>query len=73
MTYDDTLTMQWVLEFKYELFQIGYSFTLIYPCILNYSSKFDLYTKSSKMPDIEKLRPYYQNLIDTYIPGVIKF
>ena len=36
-------------------------------------SKFDLYTKSTKLPDIEALKPYYQGLIDKFIPGVVKF
>ncbi|XP_059091057.1 inositol oxygenase-like [Tigriopus californicus] len=36
-------------------------------------NKFDLYTKSSKIPNIEKLKPYYQGLVDKYMPGVIKF
>ena len=38
-----------------------------------YCSTYDLYTKSSKVPDIEALKPYYQGLIDKYIPGVVKF
>ncbi|KAK0084345.1 hypothetical protein PV325_007199 [Microctonus aethiopoides] len=36
-------------------------------------NKHDLYTKSSEMPDIEKLWSYYEKLIDKYIPGVIKW
>lgn len=36
-------------------------------------NKFDLYTKSAPVPDIEALIPYYQSLIDKYIPGVIKW
>ena len=36
-------------------------------------SKFDLYSKSDALPDIEALKPYYQSLIDKYIPGKIKF
>ncbi|KAF5297026.1 hypothetical protein FQA39_LY12240 [Lamprigera yunnana] len=36
-------------------------------------NKYDLYTKSSVIPDIENLWPYYQNLIDKYIPGVLKW
>ena len=36
-------------------------------------SQFDLYTKSTKIPDVEALKPYYQGLIDKYIPGAIKF
>jgi inositol oxygenase len=34
-------------------------------------SRYDLYTKSSKIPDIEALWPYYQSLIDKYIPGIL--
>lgn len=36
-------------------------------------NKFDLYTKTTELPDIEKLKPYYQSLIDEYCPGVLKF
>jgi len=36
-------------------------------------SKYDLYTKSTKIPDIEALKPYYQTLIDKYLPGVVSF
>lgn len=36
-------------------------------------SKFDLYTKSTELPDVEKLKPYYQSLIDKYCPGVLKW
>merc|ERR1712109_256831 len=36
-------------------------------------SKFDLYTKSTKVPDIKALKPYYQALVDKYLPGVISF
>ena len=40
------------------------------------SRKYDLYTKSEEeddIPDIEKLKPYYQQLIDQYCPGVLKW
>lgn len=36
-------------------------------------NKFDLYSKSDDVPDIEKLKPYYQSLVDKYMPGLIKF
>lgn len=36
-------------------------------------SKFDLYTKTTEMPDVEKLKPYYQSLIDKYCPGILKW
>ena len=36
-------------------------------------SKFDLYTKSSAVPDMATLRPYYQALVDKYLPGKIAF
>ncbi|MCJ8733660.1 hypothetical protein PDJAM_G00226150 [Pangasius djambal] len=34
-------------------------------------NKFDLYTKSTDLPDVEDLKPYYQSLIDKYCPGVL--
>lgn len=36
-------------------------------------NKFDLYSKSPDVPDVEELIPYYQGLIDKYIPGQIKW
>jgi len=36
-------------------------------------NKYDLYTKSTDIPDIETLKPYYQSLIDKYIPGEIEW
>jgi len=36
-------------------------------------NKFDLYTKSTKIPDIEALKPYYQSLVDKYLPGRVAF
>lgn len=34
---------------------------------------YDLYTKSPKTPDIEKLLPYYEDLANKYLPNVLKF
>lgn len=36
-------------------------------------NKFDLYTKSAAVPNIEELKPYYQSLIDKYIPGKLRW
>ncbi|XP_026142873.1 inositol oxygenase [Carassius auratus] len=36
-------------------------------------NKFDLYTKSTELPDVESLRPYYQSLIDKYCPGTLRW
>ncbi|XP_072097470.1 inositol oxygenase [Mobula birostris] len=36
-------------------------------------NKFDLYTKSTDLPDIKKLQPYYQQLIDKYCPGKLRW
>lgn len=36
-------------------------------------NKYDLYTKSEVMPDIEALWPYYEGLIDKYMPGVLEW
>jgi hypothetical protein len=41
--------------------------------VLPYCSKFDLYTKCPDLPDVDKLRPYYQGLIDKYCPGVLSW
>lgn len=58
--------------------QVGISFmqipirVVLIPCLIPFS-QFDLYTKSAKIPNIEELKPYYQGLVDKYIPGTIKF
>lgn len=36
-------------------------------------NQFDLYTKSETVPDIDEVMPYYQGLIDKYIPGDVAF
>lgn len=36
-------------------------------------NKYDLYTKSEKVPDIEALWPYYEKLIEKYIPGICEW
>lgn len=34
---------------------------------------YDLYTKSHEKPDVAKLRPYYEGLINEYLPGKLKW
>ena len=36
-------------------------------------NRYDLYTKSETIPDIEALWPYYQSLIDKYCPNELEF
>uniref|UniRef100_A0A3P8V1C5 Inositol oxygenase n=1 Tax=Cynoglossus semilaevis TaxID=244447 RepID=A0A3P8V1C5_CYNSE len=36
-------------------------------------NKFDLYTKTTVLPDVEKLMPYYQSIVDKYCPGILKW
>ncbi|KAF7284046.1 hypothetical protein GWI33_022665 [Rhynchophorus ferrugineus] len=36
-------------------------------------NKYDLYTKSTEIPDIEALWPYYEKLIEKYIPGELEW
>jgi inositol oxygenase len=36
-------------------------------------NKYDLYTKHAVAPDVDALWPYYQGLIDTYMPGVLEW
>lgn len=36
-------------------------------------NQYDLYTKSTEVPDIEKLWPYYEALIEKYIPGSLEW
>jgi len=42
------------------------------PWVLEFN-KYDLYTKGTELPDIETLKPYYQSLIDKYIPGDLEW
>ena len=39
----------------------------------HFHSKFDLYTKTTDLPDVEKLKVYYQSLIDKYCPGILRW
>jgi inositol oxygenase len=34
---------------------------------------YDLYTKSHQKPDVEKLRPFYDDLINEYLPGQLRW
>jgi len=36
-------------------------------------NKFDLYTKADVLPEIDDLKPYYQKLVDEFIPGVVNW
>nr|CAD7568810.1 unnamed protein product [Timema californicum] len=36
-------------------------------------NKYDLYSKCEVVPDIEALMPYYQTLVDKYLPRIIKW
>ena len=55
---------------EFEIVSKGRQITLffLFPC-----SKFDLYSKADELPDVEKLKPYYEGLIEKYIPGVLNW
>lgn len=53
---------QFMTERDYELLQWVREF-----------NKYDLYTKSDAKPDAEQLKPYYQSLIDKYMPGLLEW
>lgn len=36
-------------------------------------NQFDLYSKVDQLPDLDKLRPYYQSLVDKYCRGKLKW
>ena len=36
-------------------------------------NEFDLYSKSDSRPDLDALWPYYQGLIDKYLPGELQW
>lgn len=44
---------------------------IVYYFVCN--SKYDLYSKSDDIPDVDSLRPYYQGLIDKFCPGQLKW
>lgn len=37
------------------------------------SIAYDLYSKSDEPPNAEKLKPYYQGLIEKYFPPVVEW
>lgn len=74
----DLSMMPWVQDFKWVLspfiFKWYCTHRLTWSWILHpVRSKFDLYTKTSDLPDVDKLKPYYQSLIDKYCPGTLKW
>ena len=38
-----------------------------------FCSKFDLYSKSDAIPDVEAVTPYYEELIAKYCPGELSW
>ena len=38
-----------------------------------FCSKFDLYSKSDSVPDVEAVSPYYEELIAKYCPGELSW
>lgn len=69
---EDNETKKWVLLFKWVLIKANYFNRSSRSLIFNFdSSRYDLYTKSSTIPDLDKLWPYYQSLINKYIPGIL--
>jgi len=42
------------------------------PWVLEFN-KFDLYSKADSPPNMDELVPYYQTLIDKYVPGKVKW
>ena len=36
-------------------------------------NEFDLYSKDHEQKNVEELKPYYQSLIEKYIPGKLKW
>lgn len=75
----DLQMLPWVQEFKLARLSLSlihssfFQHNLKPTFLLLFHSKFDLYTKTSELPDVEKLKPYYQSLIDKYCPGVLKW
>ena len=61
----------WHTGGAYKCFESEYDKKML-PWVLEFN-KFDLYSKSDGLPDIDALKPYYQSLVDKYMPGLIKF
>lgn len=58
----------YIISFFFKVFS-NYFDVIIEQIFILFFSKYDLYTKGGKMPDVDELKPYYQKLIDKYIPG----
>lgn len=56
-----------------KIFKVKNLTIILIKIIIFFYSTFDLYTKSEHIPDIEALWPYYESLIDKYIPGVLEW
>lgn len=71
---EDEITKKWVLTFKWAeiLFHFFFRFNTDW-LLSSVHSRYDLYTKASEIPDIEALWPYYQSLIDKYLPGELEW
>jgi len=40
---------------------------------VNVFNEYDLYTKSAEPPNVDELRPYYEDLISEFFPDEIAF
>ena len=41
-------------------------------CVLEFN-RYDLYTKSHEAPDVDALRPYYEDLIAEFFPAKLRW
>eukprot|EP01135_Chromosphaera_perkinsii_P005315 Nk52_evm3s340 gene=Nk52_evmTU3s340 len=42
------------------------------PWVLEFN-KFDLYSKGDEMPDVDEIKPYYEGLVEKYMPGKLRW
>lgn len=40
---------------------------------LFFLSKYDLYSKAGQVPDMDSIKPYYEDLINKYCPGELRW
>lgn len=61
----------WHREHEYQALVDAHDQAML-PWVLKFN-EYDLYTKSSAPPNVEELRPYYEDLINEFLPGKLNW
>lgn len=78
MNEEDIENMKWLKIFKYvSVFScvnlVICAYLLLFLTYIILCSKYDLYSKSKVLVDVEKVKPYYLSLIEKYFPKKLKW